>query len=122
MDLITNEPMLITLCPENESLLISKEVLEALENPKHIQLLVNNEQRRLLLQACDITARYAIVIPENNTDSFSMSAHVFLKNIKKLMDWDDDYARIICGAVTVLSGHRAVLFKLDDATKAQVQE
>ena len=83
----TNGILLLTLCMKNETVLISHEVLETLENPKHIQVLVNYEKKKLLLQSCEMTDKHAIVVPDDTMDSFLMSGPVLLKSLYRAMEW-----------------------------------
>ncbi len=115
----TNEILLLTLCMKNETVLISREVLEALENPKHIQVLVNIEKKKLLLQSCEITDKHAIVVPDDTMDSFPMSGPVLLKGLYKAMEWVDDETRVVCGEP--VTDRPAVLFDLGQAHPATLQ-
>ena len=115
----TNEMLLLTLCPENETLLISKEVLDALENPRHIQVLVNYERKKLLLQSCEMTARDVVVIPEDTTESFIMSGPMFLKKLWQKMDWCDNCSRVLCG--NKMKNRPAILFDLNEAHPAELR-
>ena len=58
-----DEPLILTLCPEEESILLNKNVLEQLGQPRQVQILINEEQSMLLLKACTVEDREAVVIP-----------------------------------------------------------
>ena len=45
-----DEPLVMTLCPEEESILLNKNVLDHLEQPRQVQILINEEQGMLLLK------------------------------------------------------------------------
>ena len=47
-----DEPLVMTLCPEEESILLNKNVLDHLEQPRQVQILINEERGMLLLKAC----------------------------------------------------------------------
>lgn len=42
-------PLSLTLCLEEDSILLSEAVLEALGHPRQVQMLINQEQQMLLL-------------------------------------------------------------------------
>ena len=115
----TNGILLLTLCMKNETVLISHEVLETLENPKHIQVLVNYEKKKLLLQSCEMTDKHAIVVPDDTMDSFLMSGPVLLKSLYRAMEWVDEGTRVVCGEP--VPNRPAVLFNLDEAQPATLQ-
>ena len=53
----------LTLCLDEDSILLGEPVLEALGHPRQVQMLINEERQMLLLQACTVNDREAIVIP-----------------------------------------------------------
>ena len=114
-----NKMLLLTLCPEYETLLISKEVLDALENPGHIQLLINLERKKLLLQSCEMTERDVVVVPEDTADSFTMSCPMFLKKLWQKMGWCDNCSRVLCG--NKMKNRPAILFDLNEAHPAELR-
>lgn len=58
-----NEPLTLTLCLEEDSILVSRAILDALDHPRQVQMLINEERQMLLLQACTVDAREAVVVP-----------------------------------------------------------
>ena len=40
------EPMMLTLCLGEDSILVSRPILEALNSPKQVQMLINEEQQK----------------------------------------------------------------------------
>ena len=111
-------PLMLTLCLEEDSVLISKAVLDALEQPKQIQMLINDQERKLMLQACATDVRHAIVVPQYYLQ-FEMSGHTLLKKIRKLTGWTDDCPRVMYGEL--FPQHRAVVFDLNSAMPAVLQ-
>lgn len=81
---------MLTLCLEEDSILVSKAILETLEHPKQVQMLINEEMQMLLLQACTVDDREAVVIPPEIRMQFEMSGHALLKRIRRLTGWNDD--------------------------------
>ena len=41
-----SEPLMLTLCLEEDSILVSKAILEALEHPRQVQMLINEDRER----------------------------------------------------------------------------
>lgn len=56
-------PLVLTLCLEEESILLNKNVLDQLGQPQQVQILINEEQGMLLLKACSMDDREAVVVP-----------------------------------------------------------
>ena len=108
---VPGEPLMLTLCLEEDSILVSRAILETLQHPKQVQMLINEERQMLLLQACTVDDRDAVVIP--------MSGHALLKRIRKLTGWTDSKPRVIYG--NYLPTHQAIVFDLHMAQLATLQ-
>ena len=89
--------MIMTLNLADESILLNKGVLEALDWPRQIQLLINKEEKMLLLRACTMEDTQAVVVPEEPEASFEISARAFLKRIRQLVGWADKQPRLCYG-------------------------
>ena len=113
------EPLMLTLCLEEDSILVSKAILDALEQPRQVQMLINEERQMLLLQSCTVDDREAIVIPSVPMMQFEMSGHSLLKRIRKLTGWTDERPRVIYG--NYIPMHKAIVFDLRSAQIAQLQ-
>lgn len=113
------EPLMLTLCLEEDSILVSKAILETLEHPKQVQMLINEERQMLLLQACTVDDREAVVIPPEIRMQFEMSGHALLKRIRRLTGWNDDQPRVIYG--NFIPSHHAIVFDLHTAQLATLQ-
>ena len=105
--------MIMTLNLADESILLNKGVLEALDFPRQIQLLINKEEKMLLLRACTTEDTQAVVVPEEPEASFEISARAFLKRIRQLVGWTDKQPRLCYGEY--LAAHQAVRFSLENA-------
>ena len=90
-------PLTLTLCLEEDSILLNDAVLEALGHPRQVQMLINEEQRMLMLQACTVDDREAIVIPPIAPGNFEMSGHSLLRRIRRLTGWTDNIPRVVYG-------------------------
>jgi len=110
---------MLTLCLEENSILVSNAILEALEHPRQVQILINEERKMLLLQGCSVEDREAVVIPPAPMQQFEMSGHALLKRIRRLTGWTDDRPRVIYG--NYISAHHAIIFDLRTAKLAQLQ-
>ena len=113
------EPLTLTLCLEEDSILVSRAILEALEHPKQVQMLINDERKMLLLQACSTEDREAVVVPPLAMQHFEMSGHSLLKRIRRLTGWTDNRPRVILG--DYLPSHNAIVFELLTAEPARVK-
>ena len=112
------EPLKLTLCLEEGSILFNKAVLDTLEHPKQVQMLINEERQMLLVQACTVDDREAIVIPAVTKSEFEMSGHSLLKRIRRLTGWMDDQPRTVFG--TYIASHNAIVFDLMTAQPADL--
>ena len=106
-------PLTLTLCLEEDSILLSEAVLEALGHPRQVQMLINQEQQMLLLQACTVDDREAIVIPPLTMEHFEMSGHFLLRRIRRLTGWTDNTPRVVYGSF--IPTHCAIVFDLRTA-------
>ena len=113
------EPLMLTMCLEEDSILVSRAILETLQHPKQVQMLINEERQMLLLQACTVDDREAVVIPPDTLMQFEMSGHSLLKRIRRLTGWTDDKPRVIYG--NFIPSHNAIVFDLHMAQLAKLQ-
>ena len=113
------EPLMLTLCLEEDSILVSRAILETLQHPKQVQMLINEERQMLLLQACTVDDREAVVIPPDTLMQFEMSGHSLLKRLRRLTGWTDDKPRVIYG--NFIPSHNAIVFDLHMAQLAKLQ-
>ena len=107
------EPLMLTLCLEEDSILVSRAILETLQHPKQVQMLINEERQMLLLQACTLDDREAVVIPPVLMQQFEMSGHSLLRRIRRLTGWTDNYPRVVYGSF--IPTHCAIVFDLRTA-------
>ena len=115
----SGEPLMLTLCLEEDSILVSKAIMAALGQPKQIQMLINDDQKKLLIQACSTDDREAVVIPHGTVVQFEMSGHSLLKRIRRLTGWMDNNPRVVCGIY--VSQHDVIVFDLMSAQLARLQ-
>ena len=93
------EPLKLTLCLEEGSILFNKAVLDTLDHPKQVQMLINEDRQMLLVQACTVDDREAIVseirrlipkLKENGgyifSSDHSIPNSVSLENMKAIVE------------------------------------
>lgn len=96
---------------------LNEGTLEALRRPRQVQLLINVEQKMLVLRACGTEAAQAVVIPEENVISTDISGRSLLKKISTQMEWEDEFTRECTGRF--LPKYQAVCFDLSTVHYAQ---
>lgn len=116
---MTSESIILTLDPREESILLNEGVLNALDWPRQVQILINTDEKMLVLRACSVKSRQAVVIPDGEDERFEISCRSFLCKLRKLMVWEDGDPRICYGEY--LPSLQAVRFSLADAVKADVE-
>ena len=114
-----NPRLAMTLCLSEDSILLDEGILDALGHPRQVQMLINEERQMLLLQACTVNDREAIVIPPMSMEPFEMSGHSLLRRIRRLTGWTDDRPRVVFGSF--LPAHCAIVFDLQTAQLSPVQ-
>lgn len=107
----------LTLDLKDGSILLSEGLLDALSKPRQVPLLINREEKMLILRACSIRASNAFVMPSEPVDQYEISGRSFLKKVKAEIGWPDDRPRLCCGEY--LPTHQAVRF---DLTKTEPLE
>lgn len=112
-----SDPLTLTLCLDEDSILLNSAILEALDHPRQVQMLINEDRKTLLLMACTVDDREAIVIPTIPMQQFEMSGHSLLKRICRLTGWTDEQPRVVYG--NYISSHQAIVFDLNTAQPAQ---
>ena len=114
-----NGTLVMTLCPEEESILLNKTILDQLGQPRQVQLLINEEQGMLLLKACSVEDREAVVIPPLPPEQFEVSGPSLLKRLRRLTGWTDNMPRQIIGIPIPI--HNAIAFDLQTAIPVQLK-
>ena len=115
-----NTPILLTLNLLEESILLNEGVLDALDWPRQVQILINKDEKMLLLRACDVDAQQAVVIPDDRTERCEISGRVLLRRIRQMVGWEDDRPRMCFGEY--VPAHQAVFFDLKAAQALDVDQ
>ena len=86
--------IILTLNLMEDSILLNEGVLDALDWPRQVQILINKEEKMLLLRACTIDDQQAVVVPEERAVQFEISGRSLLRKIKHMVGWEDDRPRM----------------------------
>ena len=111
--------IILTLNLEEDSILLNEGILNALDWPRQIQLLINTETKQLVLRACTVEDAHAVVIEADNTQQCEISGRRLLKKISHLVGWEDKQPRMCRGEY--LPAHQAVRFNLADAETLELE-
>ena len=74
--------MILTMDMKNDLFVLDDATLDALGRPKQVQLLINTQQRKLVLRACSTEDDEAIFLPESPIISTEISGKRLLHNIR----------------------------------------
>ena len=113
-----NTPIILTLNLLEDSILLNEGVLAALDWPRQIRIMINNEEKMLLLRACTVDDQQAVVIPEERAVQFEISGRSLLRKIRQMVGWGDDRPRLCYGEY--LPAHQAIRFSLTDAEPVRI--
>ncbi len=114
-----NTPILLTLNLRDDTILLGEGVLNALDHPQQVQLLLNKDEKMLLLRACSIEDQQALVVPDGDVSLCEISGRSLLRKIRKMVGWEDNQMRVCAG--DYLPAHQAVRFSLADAQILNVE-
>ena len=103
--------MKLTMDMKNDLFVLDDATLDALGRPKQVQLLINTQQRKLVLRACSAEDDEPIFLPDTPIISTEISGKKLLQNIRTNMGWTGLESRICPG--TYIPNHKAVCFDLN---------
>ena len=86
----------------------------------YIQILINRDEKMLLLRACTIDDHEAVVVTDEHTLQMEISGKSFLKKLCQLLSWDDNTPRMCYGEY--IPAHRALRFDLRFAQPLSVEK
>ena len=115
-----NTPIILTLNLLEDSILLNEGVLDALDWPRQVQILINKDEKMLLLRAYTIDDQQAVVVPEERTMQFEISGRSLLRKIRQMVGWEDDRPRMCYGEY--LPAHQAIRFSLTDAQPVDMEQ
>ena len=110
-----NSQLLLTMNFRDETIMLNEGILHALGCPKQVQILLNDESKRLLLRPCEVDSNQAIVIPSGSVLQVEIGGRQLLRKIRRLAGWETEQPRICFGEA--IQEYQAVFF---DLTRAMV--
>ena len=113
-------PLLMTLNLREDSILLNDSVLNALDHPRQVQILLHKDEKMLLLRACTVDDLQAVVVPESETAMIEISGRSLLKKIRRMVGWEDDLPRLCPGEY--LPAHQAIRFSLAEARPVDIDK
>ena len=114
-----NDSLILTLCLQENTLLISNAVIEQLGSPSLIQIRMNEADKSLLITPCEYGIRGAVVVPDNHMYQLEMPDRSLIRRIQRITEWQDDNPRVLYGVF--IPQHNAIYFSLDIAQYAILQ-
>lgn len=114
-----NTQIIMTLNLPEDSILLNEGVLTALDWPRQVQILINKDEKMILLRACTVDDMEAVVVPEVHAEQFEISSRAFLRSVRNMLGWADDRPRMCYGEY--LPAHQAVRFDLKGAQPLEVE-
>ena len=114
-----NDSLILTLCLQENTLLISNAVIEQLGSPSLIQIRMNEADKSLLITPCEYGIRGAVVVPDNHQYQLEMPGRSLIRRIQRITEWQDDNPRVLYGVF--IPQHNAIYFSLDTAQYAILQ-
>ena len=114
-----NDSLILTLCLQENTLLISNAVIEQLGSPSLIQIRMNEADKSLLITPCEYGIRSAVVVPDNHMYQLEMPDRSLIRHIQRITEWQDDSPRVLYGVF--IPQHNAIYFSLDTAQYAILQ-
>ena len=115
-----NSPIILTLNLADDTILLNDGVLDALDWPRQVQILINQETKQLVLRACSIEDKQALVMPSERVLQFEISGRSLLRKIRQMVGWDDDCPRLCYGEY--LPAHQAIRFNLMEAEPVDMDQ
>lgn len=106
-------PLLLTMNFQAQSMMLNEGVLDYLERPRHVQILMNEETKMLALRPCEVDSSQAVVLPEGSTLQVEIAARSLLRRIRKIAGWKTNQPRVCVG--TAVPEYRAVCFAFEEA-------
>ena len=115
-----NTSIILTLNLLEDSIMLNEGVLDALDWPRQVQIMINKDEKMLLLRACTIDDQQAVVMPEEHIVQFEISGRSLLRKIRQMVGWDDDCPRLCYGEY--LPAHQAIRFNLMEAEPVDMDQ
>ena len=111
--------LLLTLNFHDSSMMLNDGILDALGRPRQVQILINEEAKRLLMRPCEVDSEQAVVIPAEHVMQVEIGGRSLLRKIRRIAGWDTEQPRICIGAP--IPDYHAICFELEDAIAVNVE-
>ena len=103
--------LILTFSLEDGTINLNQGIIEALGEPKQVQLRIDEQNCQLMLRACDLHEEQAVVVQKEEVPQ--VGGRRLLKKIRTLAGWEDEEPRFVYGIY--LQDYNAVVFDLRDA-------
>lgn len=111
--------LLLTLNFHDNTMMLNDGILEALGRPRQVQILLNEEMKRLLMRPCEVNSEQAVVIPSGHIMQVEIGGKILLRRIRRIAGWESEQPRICVG--TFIPDYQAVCFELGDSIAVDVK-
>ena len=92
--------ILLTMNFQENAIMMNEGVLDALQRPQQVQLMVNEEEKMLLMKPCGTQSKDAFVFTPNRIMCVEIDGSALLKSLKRIAGWTSDEPRICPGTKT----------------------
>ena len=100
-----------------DTILLGQEVLDALGHPGQVQIMINEQEKMMVLRPCSLDDNGAVILPTEHVLECEISGKTLLKKIRRITGWKDDNPRICAGQY--LPQYQAVRFPLMEAVPVE---
>ena len=115
-----SSPLLLTMNFQDGTMMLNEGILDALGRPGQVQILLNNESKRLLIRRCEVNSRQAVLLPADYVMQVEIGGRSLLRKIRKLVGWDTEQPRIRTGEV--IPDYGMVCFDLTEAIAVTLED
>lgn len=91
------KPLLLTLNLQDDTILLNEAILDVLDHPRQVQIMINEKLGSLLLRSCTVDDLQAVVVPEEHLMEFEIGGRSLLKKIRRITGWVNDEPRVCDG-------------------------
>lgn len=106
-----SDALVLTINTKENTLIVSKETLEALGHPEYVRLHIDEDKKTLLLASCTTEDRQALVVNTEHYMMYEITARNLIRRIRRLTGWEDEAPHVAFGIH--LPEHNAVVFSLE---------
>ena len=115
-----SSPLLLTMNFQDGTMMLNEGILDALDRPGQVQILLNREKKRLLIRRCEVNSRQAVLLPADYIMQVEIGGRSLLRKIRKLARWDTEQPRICAGEI--IPDYGMVCFDLSEAVTVTLED